>query len=95
MFSRVTEYKMKPGSREAATALMNTLKDQIMGMDGIHSFINVMNEDGSGYVISIVESKATSDANAAKVAELWGAFGAFLESPPSPAGFDVIANWSN
>ncbi len=95
MFARVTEYKMKPGTRDAATALMNTLKDQIMGMDGVHSFINVMNEDGGGYVISVVESKATSDANAAKVAELWGAFAEYMEGPPSAAGYDVIANWSN
>lgn len=95
MFARVTEYKMKPGSKEPATALMESLKTQIMGMNGVHSFTNVMNDDGSGYVISVVESQATSDGNAAKVAELWGAFAQFLEQPPTPAGFDVIAHWNN
>lgn len=95
MFARVTEYKMKPGSKEAATALMHSLKEQIMGMPGMHNFVNVMNEDGSGYVISVVESEATSNANAAKVAELWGAFAEHLEAAPNPAGFDVVANWSN
>ena len=84
MFARVTEYKMKPGSKDAATTLMNSLRDQIMAMNGMHNFVNVMNEDGSGYVISVVESEATSNANAAKVAELWGHFAEHMESAPKP-----------
>ncbi|MEP2030676.1 MAG: hypothetical protein ABJI96_18430 [Paracoccaceae bacterium] len=95
MFARVVEYKMKAGSKEAATKLMHSLKDEILGLPGVQNFINVMNDDGSGYVISVVESQATSDANAPKVAELWDAFSEYLESAPKPAGFDVIANWSN
>lgn len=95
MFARVTQYKMKPGSREAATDLLESLRGQIMAMNGMKSFINVMNEDGSGYVISVVDSEETSNANAPKVAELWGAFAEHLEGPPVPGGFDVIAHWSN
>ena len=95
MFARITEYKMKPGSKDAATTLMHSLKQQILGMPGMHNFINVMNEDGSGYVISVVESEATSNANAAKVAELWGAFAEHMESAPKAVGYDVVANWSN
>jgi hypothetical protein len=95
MFARVTQFKMKPGTREAATAKMEELRGQILGMPGMHNFINVMNEDGSGYVVSIVESEATSNANAPKVAELWGAFADYLEAVPTPQGYDVIANWSN
>ncbi|MDU8913389.1 hypothetical protein [Aestuariicoccus sp. MJ-SS9] len=95
MFARVTKYKMKPGSRDAATALLNQLKEKIMAMNGMHNFVNVMNEDGSGYVISVVESQETSDANAEKVAALWGQFADYLESPPTPEGYDVIANWAN
>ncbi|GGH36066.1 hypothetical protein SAMN05444007_108211 [Cribrihabitans marinus] len=94
MFARITQFKMKPGTRDAATARMEELKGQIMAMPGMHSFLNVMNEDGSGYVVSVVDSEATSDANAPKVAELWGQFAEFLEGPPTPGGFDVIANWS-
>lgn len=94
MFARVTEYKMKAGTKDAATDMMNSLKTQIMAMRGMHQFINVMNDDGSGYVISIVESQATSDANASKVAELWANFGPMMETPPEPKGFDVAANWS-
>ena len=82
MFARVTHYKMKPGSRDATTVIMNSLKSQIMGMPGMHNFINVANEDGSGYVISVVESEATSNSNASKVAELWGAFSNHMEAAP-------------
>lgn len=95
MFARVTHYKMKPGSRDAAAGIMNSLKSQIMGMPGMHNFINVANEDGSGYVIAVVESEVTSNANASKVAELWGAFSDHLEAAPKAVGYDVIANWSN
>ncbi|MGQ3489043.1 hypothetical protein [Roseovarius pacificus] len=95
MFARVTKYKMKPGSREAATALLNQLKDKIMGMNGMHNFVNVMNDDGSGYVISVVESEETSDANAEQVQALWGQFAEHLEEPPSAEGYDVTANWVN
>ncbi len=95
MFARVTQFKMKPGSRDAATALMNALKGQIMGLPGMIHFINVMNEDGSGYVISVVESEETSNANMEKVQALWANFAEHLEGPPSPQGFDVIANWAN
>lgn len=95
MFARITEYKMKAGSRDQATKLLDDLKPQIMGMNGMHSFVNVMNDDGSGYVVAVVESKETSDANADKVAALWSNFSEMLERPPEPAGFDVIAAWSN
>lgn len=93
MFARITKYKMKPGSRDEATALMEKLKPQIMALPGIKQFINVMNDDGTGYVVSLVESKAKSDANAEKVREIWANFGPFLEAMPNPEGYDVIANW--
>ena len=86
MFARITQFKMKPGTREAATVKMNALKSEIMGMPGMHSFTNVMNEDGSGYVISVVESEATSNANAPKVAELWGPFRR-VDGKPADAGW--------
>ena len=95
MFARVTPYKMKSDSTASARELLHTMKDEIMGMPGMHNFINVMNEDGSGYIVSVVESQATSDANAPKVAELWGRFADHLEAMPQPTGFDVVCNWSN
>lgn len=95
MFARVTEYQMKPGSVEAATELLNSLKDRIMSMPGVHNFINVINDDGSGLVISVVESEAASEANAPKVAELWGQFADHLAGPPKASGYTLLANWRN
>jgi len=95
MFARITRYKMKPESRDAATELLNSLRDQIMGMPGMHNFVNVMNADGSGCVISVVENEESSDANAERVAALWSHFSDYLEAPPEAEGYDVIANWSN
>ncbi len=93
MHARVTHFKMKPGSRDAAVALMNDLKDQILGMPGMRHFINVMNDDGSGYVVALVESKEVSDANHELTMAMWGRFSDFLEAVPDPEGYDVMANW--
>ena len=94
MFARVTPFKMKPGTRDAATAKMMTMKETIMGMNGMKHFINVMNEDGSGYVIAVIESEEQSNANAEQVKQAWGMMAEFLEEIPSPQGYDVVANWS-
>ena len=95
MFARVTEYKMKSGSRDAATEKLNAMKSQILAMPGMLQFINVMNEDGSGCVIALVDSEETSNANAEAVAAAWAQFSDVLEAAPSAKGFDVIANWTN
>lgn len=95
MFARVTKYKMKPGSRDEATEMLNQLKGQIMSLDGVKNFVNMMNADGTGLVVSVVESEAQSNANAAKVASIWAGFADFLEAAPEAEGYDVIANWAN
>ncbi len=95
MFARVTPYKMKPGTREAATKKLNAMKDTIMGMSGMKDFINVMNADGSGYVIAVIESEAQSNANAETVKAAWGQMAEFLEAMPTPQGYDVVVNWKN
>ena len=94
MFARITPYKMKPGTRAAATKLMESLRGQILGLQGMKHFINVMNEDGKGYVISIVESEEASNANMEKVKALWANFADHLEAMPTPEGYDVIADWT-
>ncbi len=94
MFARVTKYKMKADATDAATALMHQLKGDILALPGMHRFINVMAPDGSGYVISVVESQETSDANADAVRALWGRFADHLEAIPTPEGYDVVADWS-
>ncbi|WP_417525497.1 hypothetical protein [Marinovum sp.] len=94
MFARITKFKMKPGSREGAQAKMEELKDQILGLDGMQHFTCAMNDDGSGYIVSMVSDQATSDGNAEKVKKLWGNFAEFLEGMPTPEGYDVVADWS-
>ena len=94
MFARITRYKMKPGTRDAATTVLNGLKDQIMAMNGIVHFMNAANEDGTGYVVAVLESREASEANQDKVRAVWQNFAEFLEEMPTPEGFDVIADWS-
>lgn len=62
MFARVTPYKMKPGTRDAAIARLESMRTTILGMPGMQQFINVMNEDGNGNVVAMVDGKASSDA---------------------------------
>ncbi len=95
MFARITHYKMKPESVESATATLNQMKDKIMSLPGMVQFVNTMNSDGSGCVISVVESQAISDANQEAVGQIWAVFADHLEGTPEATGFDVTANWSN
>ncbi|MBT8457859.1 MAG: hypothetical protein HKO95_13985 [Rhodobacteraceae bacterium] len=95
MYARITPYKMKHGARDSATELMHELKGQIMALPGMQHFINVTNEDGSGYVVAVVDSKETAEASADNVKALWANFAEHLERMPTPSGYDVMANWSN
>lgn len=95
MYARITKYKMKAGSRDEAMTILNSIKDQVMALNGLQQFYNCGNDDGSGYIVSIVESKEQSDANAESVKAIWGIFGDLLEAAPTIEGFDVLADWSN
>jgi len=93
MFARITKYKMKPDARDEAMAVLESLKDQIMALPGTLNFINAINQDGSGYSVSVNESREQSEANAPAVGAIWQNFAQFLEGPPTPEGYDVVANW--
>lgn len=95
MFMRVTHYRMKPSAIEAAKAMLDQMQEQIMSMPGMIRFTNSINEDGSGCVVAVVESKELSDANAGRVAEAWAAFADHLDGAPEPHGFEVFADWRN
>ena len=95
MFSRVTPYQLKDGEHDAAIVTMNEMKADIMALPGLKQFINVLGEDGKGYVISVVESKEASDANMERVKALWGRMGPHLAAMPTPEGGEVVADWSN
>lgn len=94
MFARITNYKMKADSLPAALALMEQLKPQILGMPGMVRFINVHDDTGAGCVVSLVETKEASDANQEAVKAMWSNFAEFLEEPPVPQGFGVVADWT-
>ena len=93
MFARVTPFKMKPGSRDEAQSIMARVKAQIMGLQGMQHFICSMNEDGRGYIVSLVSSKRDSDANQPRVKEIWKNFSHLLEKQPQPEGFEVVQEW--
>ena len=61
--------------------------------DTVHH--NSINDDGSGCVVALVESKEISDANATKVTEVWSTFADHLEGLPEAHGFEVFTDWSN
>lgn len=95
MFARISKYRMKPGSAEAAKMLLDELGPQIMALPGMKNFINVMNHDGSGYAIAVVESEAISNANQDKVQAIWAKFADHLAEPPVIVGYDVLMNEAN
>lgn len=95
MFARVTHYKMKPASIETATAMLHEMKPQIMALPGMKQFINSINADGSGCVVSLIESREISEANEASVQAIWTHYQDHLLAPPETSGFDVIVDWSN
>ena len=95
MHMRVTHYKMKPEAIETATAMLHEMKPQIMALPGMQQFINTINSDGSGCVISVVESREISDANEAAVQSIWALYSDFLQAVPEASGFDVIVDWRN
>ncbi len=95
MFARVTRFKMKESSVDAAKALMLGMESDVMALPGMKQFINVMNDDGAGYVVAMVSDRATSEANTDRVGALWARFAEHLEAMPVPEGFDVQVNWEN
>ena len=86
---------MKPECVDAATALVEKLKPEIMALPGLQQFIDVCNEDGNGYVVSLVDSKENSDANQAQVQAIWASFADYLAEMPTPEGYDVLFNERN
>lgn len=95
MFVRITKYKMKSDAQDSAVDIMNGLKTEIMSLPGMKQFINSMDDDGSGHIISVAESREISDANASRIKDLWANFAHLLESPPTMEGHDVLADWRN
>lgn len=94
MHVRITHYRMKPESIEAATAILHEMKEQIMALPGLKQFINSINSDGKGCVVALVESREISDANEPAVQALWAHYADHLLEAPKAEGYDVIVDWS-
>ncbi len=95
MFARVSTYRMKSESIADAENKLNEMMPQIMSLPGLITFTNVINEDGEGVVVSVLESQEISDANQEQVAQIWAAFGEYLAEPPVINGYRVMAHSSN
>ena len=95
MYARITPFKMKPGSKDAATKLVDGLKSQIMALPGIQQFINVIDDDGAGYVISLTDVETPTPETNEKIKQIWGGFAEHLEAMPQASSYDLIAHWKN
>ena len=60
MQARITTFKMRPDAAGEARALMERLKDEIMGQPGIRHCLIVMNSDGSGHVLTLTYQGSTA-----------------------------------
>ena len=93
MQARITTFKMRPDAAGEARALMERLKDEIMGQPGIRHCLIVMNADGSGHVIAMIDEPGSSPEAVDRVRGLWHKFHDHLETMPSPEIYEVIADW--
>lgn len=94
MFARITPYKLKPGTIEAATARARELRPEIMGLPGMIDFTNAVNADGSGYIVSLLKSREEAEGNIERVRAIWAKMGEFLAEMPVPEGYDVVDHWT-
>ena len=83
MQARITRFKMRPEEVEAARQLVLHLRDEIMAQPGIERCITVMNGDGSGYVLALVDG----------VRAIWHKVHDHLETVPEPEIFEVLVDW--
>ncbi len=93
MQTRITRFKMRPDSVGAARALMEQLKDDILGQPGVRQMLIVMNDDGAGYVIGQIDAAGASPEAVDRVRAIWRKFHDHLERAPDPELFEVIADW--
>lgn len=95
MQARITRFKMRPEETEAARQLLMRLRDEIMAQPGLDRCITVMNPDGSGHVIALVDERGSLPESVDGVRAIWHKFHDHLEAVPEPEIFEVLADWSN
>lgn len=95
MFARAGTYKLNPESIPAAEAKLQEVLPKIMAMGGMVSFTSIIDADGNGVVISVVESEEQSNANQEQVGKIWAEFSDYLVEPPVVTGYRVLAHDTN
>ena len=96
MYARITAFRMKPDQVDAATSKLEELKPRILGLPGMRNFSLVAGDDGSGYVISLVDDEAASNPGTEQIKAIWSEMSQHLAAPPEAAtNYRVIANWQN
>ncbi len=95
MQARITRFKMRPEEIDGARGLLNRLKDEIMSQPGLERCITVMNPDGSGHVIALVDERGSLPESVDGVRAIWHRFHDHLERVPEPEIYEVVADWSN
>jgi hypothetical protein len=94
MQTRITRFKMKPEAVAAAKALMADLRGEIMNQPGVQRVVVVMNPDGAGYVIAVIDDEGSSPAAVDGVRAIWRRFHDHLETGVDPEIYEVMADWS-
>lgn len=94
MQTRITRFKMREDAAESARQLVHQLKSEIMGQPGVQRCIVVMNADGSGHVIALIDDRGSLPESVDRVRSIWHKFHDHLEAVPEPEIFEVIADWT-
>lgn len=93
MFARITSYRLKAERIDPARAALEAMKAEIMALPGLHRLINVVDEEGAGYIITLVENREATPTNREKIDAIWARFGEFLDEAPVVRSYAVIADW--
>ena len=96
MHARITPFRMKAEAMDAATSTLKELKPRILALPGMQSFLLVAGDDGSGFVISVIDDEAVSNPGTDQIKAIWSEFSQHLAAPPeAPINCKVIADWQN
>jgi hypothetical protein len=85
---------MKKDKINAATALVEKLKSDIMALPGMIQFTNAMNPEGTGCIVSMIDSEKTAACNADATKAIWDNFCDHLTAPPKAEGFVSHQHWA-
>ncbi len=96
MHARITQFRIKPESVAVATAKLQEMKPRIAALPGMQHFIHVANDDGNGYVISLIDDDAVANPPTEQIQAIWSEFSEHLAAPPEPPmTYRVLANFKN